>query len=305
MHVHGASFYSCLLWLEKKIKIPFYKKLNQFDNFGKRVVTLHNCFPAFTKDKYLTRAYNSYIDSFPNIICVDKHIFDYVSHYCSINLLNRNIWFIPNSVDTEIFSSICDKKNGSFTVGFAGRMAPTVDYRLINEIIDKAPPNMQFKLAVSGDTSLLRDKQNVEINCNVGQNEMPNFYSKLSILINPILHKAISRVTLESMACGVPVMMYNYTKRSPHFTELNGIEIDDNANNVLNKIHEFRKRTYRRQTMGKNARSVIETYYSNTVILPKIEKIYYEMMNEKSISANNKFLTSARKAGKGKAVISI
>lgn len=68
---------------------------------------------------------------------------------------------------------------------------------------------------MSGNVELLNlpNNSNIEVYKDFSQKEMPNFNNKLDLLINPILHNALTRVTMELMSCEVPVMMYNFKKR--------------------------------------------------------------------------------------------
>ena len=58
----------------------------------------------FDKKPGVTEAYNHYIDQFENIICLDKHIYDYCMDYISSTNTSKNVWLIPIPINTRAFS---------------------------------------------------------------------------------------------------------------------------------------------------------------------------------------------------------
>jgi glycosyltransferase involved in cell wall biosynthesis len=284
-NIHGVSYYSFLRNLNKWTHLKIYQKLLDFSFIKQpKLLTLHNCHPMYTKDKIIVDTYNHYIDQFDNIICVDKHIYNYTKEYCINNQQNnKRIWFIPNSIDTDLYCHKNDRAE-KFTIGFAGRIASTSDIDMLNQLIKKIPDNIRFKLAFSGDLSLINipeNKNNIRIFQNLSQNEMTDFYNSVNILFNPILHKAISRVTMEAMSCEVPVMMYNYRNRSEFFNEENGIEIKPNVESIVSIIDYYSKNSSILKDMGRDARKTITEHYSNDVIMPQLKEIYEALISGK------------------------
>ena len=275
-HLHGFILYNYLYIVHSKLKIPLYKSLARFDMFKNRILTVHNLLSSKTS------LIANLISQFDHIICVDKHIYNYIINLSQLHKHNKkNIVFLPNSIDTELFikTNIIKSK---FSIGFVGRLVPTMNIQLINDLIQNIPENINFKLAVSGDLKPLSmpkgDNKKITILRDLTQDKMPDFYNQLDLVVNPILHGGISRVTLEAMACGVPVMMYNPSGRSEHFNKKNCIEIKPNIKEVIQTISFYKDNKELLNKISANTRKVIINNYSNEKILPILKSIYEEIV---------------------------
>jgi len=286
VNIHGISFFKGAKWFSRILGIAFYRKFVNylFSEPERMVLTLHNLFSTQKPHTIENQIYNYYIEKCNNIICVDKHIYEYVIDYAAQLKTSKNIWFVPNCIDTDIFKPVNKHHKKQFSIGFSGRWADTTDLNLIESLVSKLPTDILFKMAIAGEidkNALLKlNKPNVEINFNLGTKQLVEFYNSLNILINPILHKAITRTTLESMACGVPVMMYDYPTRSPFFDSQNGIDLCANPfPELISRISYFFSNQESLASLGENARNTILDNYSNHIIMPKIFLIYDAILN--------------------------
>ncbi len=277
-HLHGVSFFKNLKSADSLLSSFGLELYKYFINYSKikksKLITIHN----LLNDKL----YNYFIKQFDNIICVDQNIYSYVTEYCKKNNYKKNIWYLANSLDIRLFKPSINNDT-SFIVGFVGRIAPTVDINIVNQVIENLPEDIMLNLAVSGDIELLsipKDKKNIIVNKDLAQENMPQFYNKLDLVINPILHDAVSRVTLEAMACGVPVMMYKYDDRSQYFNNENGIDINRSIDDVIRKVNFYKNNKDILELMSKNARKTIVDNYSNEVLMPKLRSIYEGLIYE-------------------------
>lgn len=285
-HLHGVVFYNALLRLNKVFKKEIYQKVVNF-SFVKqpKLLTLHNFFPDFTDDRTVIDAYNHYIDQFDNIICVDKHIYEYCISYSKQKGYIKKIWFIPNSIDTVDFNYLPLQSTGKLKIGFAGRLADTVDLDMLNQALEKLPDNMEFYFAISGHEKLLKIPKSAEgrvkVYINQPQKEMPNFYHNIDILFNPVLHKGITRVTLEAMACGRPVIMYKICDRDPIIDNVSGFLVQKNLEEIIYLLNFINRNPKLLDNIGYEARHKIEENYSNNVLFPQIANIYECLISSK------------------------
>ncbi len=114
----------------------------------------------------------------------------------------------------------------------------------------------------------------VHIYPNVKYEEMPNFYSSIDVLLNPGEFKYnMTRVTLEAMACGRPVIMFPGS-RYPLIDQKNGYIIEPDINAVLHLLNDINQDRMRLLKIGEESRKIIEKEFSTEVVIPKIRKIY-------------------------------
>ena len=285
LHVHGVALYRDILRLSTLLKKNIYQKMFNFSFIQKpKLLTLHNFFPGFTNDRTIIDIYNHYIHSFDNLICVDKQIYDYCVQYCQEGNSKKAIWFIPNSVDTKKFNYVPPRRSSKFKIGFVGRIANTVDVDMVNCLISHLPPGMEFSMAVTGDASLLKvppsAEDGVKIIRDVPQQEMPSFYHQIDVLFNPVLHEGMTRVTLEAMACGRPVIMYKAASNRSCINEKNSFIIEKGFSALMTLLRLIANDYRQLEEMGKNASQFINEKLSNEVIIPQIEKIYNDLLEK-------------------------
>jgi glycosyltransferase involved in cell wall biosynthesis len=285
IHVHGVALHREILRLSRLLKKDIYQKLFNFSFIQKtKLLTLHNFFPGFTTEKTTIDIYNHYIDSFDNIICVDKQIYDYCVQHCQGGNSKKAIWFIPNSIDTKKFFYAHPQPSPKFKIGFVGRIANTVDVEMINSLLSRLPKEMEFFIAVTGDVRLINIPQSVEdrvkIIQDVPQQEMPSFYHQLDVLFNPVLHQGMTRAALEAMACGRPVIMYRMGNKRPYIDEKNAFIIDKDVSALMTLLRLIANDCRKLEEMGKNASQFINEKLSNEVIIPQIEKIYNDLLEK-------------------------
>jgi len=286
LHVHGVVFYKAILRLNRVIGRDVYQRIVDFSFVNKpKLLTLHNFFPGCTNSKITTDAYNHYINQFDNIICVDKHISDYCVEYSKERKITKRITYIPNSVDTSRFNYSSPQKKGKLKIGFVGRLSRTTDLDMLNKLISNLPRNMEIFMAVVGNVDVLgipsSNDERVTILQNIPQSNMPNFYSHIDVLFNPFLYKGITRVTLEAMSCGRPVIMYNIGERYPLVHNLSGYIVEPDFHLIMNTLQHIHEHFTDVKYFGLCARNIIEKEFSNDIVMPKVEEIYKDLIHEK------------------------
>tara|TARA_B100001250_G_scaffold413196_1_gene446535 strand:- start:2650 stop:3825 length:1176 start_codon:yes stop_codon:yes gene_type:complete len=281
-HVHGASIDSNICSINEYFNKRIYEKIINFTNLGKnKILTLHTCQPMYKSQKTTNGIYNSFIDQFDNIICVDLHIFEYCKKYTSHFNLFKNIYYLPNSLDCNLFVNLNHQTSNDLVVGFSGRVAGSTDFEIINKFCNDIPDGIIFQMALSKVDSKenllsknLLSNPKVKIYEDLSTDKMVKFYNSCDLIFNPIKHDAISLVTLEAMSCSKPVIMFDNKYRK--FLEENklGFLIEPKRKDLmllLNHIKKEKKVLYER---GKRSRNYILKNHSNTVVLKKLYNIY-------------------------------
>lgn len=121
--------------------------------------------------------YNDYLFDSDGIICVSKRLYNHFSD------LDKNVFFVPNGVDLELFKP---KKilTGPLTFGWAGN--PKDPVKGLNDYIIPA----------------LNHKVDLSIAENIPHRDMNSFYDKIDVLIIGSKHEGEPIPLLEAMANG-------------------------------------------------------------------------------------------------------
>lgn len=289
LHVHEVDTWNL-------VRLDILLKKNDFAKLSESIIRSHiqNKTSLLTKHSLFTDEYNlpylkKYVDferrlisSFENIICVDKHIFEYIQSRWS----DKNVYFIPNFVDTDNFKFAPDPGKDYLNVGFVGRVDRIKGIGLIKELISKIPPYVKLHLVLSGNESELdgfidissSHKSQILIYRNISNTELPKIMEKIDVFLNPIIIPGISRTTLEAMSSGKPVIMTNVGDRYPVLNGINGILINNNIDEILEVLYELHNDRKKVRLMGKNARKLIESEFSKERILSQIDAVYSSLL---------------------------
>jgi len=280
----GMPMYSALHNFKKYTTIDLHNYFLDFSSIkSPKIMTLCNLPHEFDNHPVILESYNHFINQFETIICIDKHIYDYCKKYSNSFGINNNIHFIPVSINTDKFFFKSLKFGKKIVLGFAGRLGNTVDLNIINKLILNLPSNINLHLAVSGDMNLLNipdSKLNqIRIFKDISSQMMPSFYHGIHILLNPILHKAMTYVTLEAMACGRPVIMYNLNDNETPKDNIDGFIINRDIKELLDLLSHLSNNTSIISKIGKQAFKTIKNKYSNKIIKPQIKKIFQNLLS--------------------------
>ncbi len=282
LHFHGVSIDSNFYSLNNFFKKKLFEKFIRFSNLkGRKVLTLHTCQPKYNSDVVTNGIYNHFIKEFDTIICVDIHIFEYCKKFSKTFKLQKNIFYLPNSIDTDFFIPKDNYNSNEIVLGFSGRFTDTTDFNIISKLIHSIPDGFKIRLAISTlDTNLnlikksLAGNSKVEFFTDLSPNEMVDFYNQCDLLFNPIKHDAISLVTLEAMSCGKPVIMFSNKYRNFLEKEDLGFLIETKVSDLLNLLNDIKENREVVKNKGQNSREYILKHHSNEIILSRLEKIY-------------------------------
>lgn len=176
---------------------------NNKNDYKKMIIRVGDM--ATSKDKY-----SDQLKRVGAIVATNNELYKKVSGY------NKNSYMIPNGCDIELFKPKPHdpyEKVKTFTVGFAGNIYGQGMFYKGYDLYSKAISGMYY---VDHLEALFNNNQ-------INHEDMPaDFYHKIDCLILPTKGEGCSNVTMEALACGVPVIT---TKTGYH-----GEVLEDNVN---------------------------------------------------------------------------
>jgi glycosyltransferase involved in cell wall biosynthesis len=285
LHVHGIGFEVNFLRVDSWLKFPILTKLIDFTFVSApKLLTMHNLISPFMNNSVAKKFEHHIIDQFDNIIAVDKNIQSYVEEYVEDTNQDKKIWFIPNSVDTKLFTFTEAIENKKLKIGFIGRLERSRGLKLLYNLIRNLPDYVEMHVIGAGSATYMdRFKSNIDISKihfykNVKNEDIPKILSKVDVLFNPVLAEGISRITLEAMSCGRPVIMLDKGDRYPIMHNHTGYLISENTIELFELLQYLQDNKNELQKIGKNARKIVEREFSNDVVIPEIKKVYIALM---------------------------
>ena len=281
IHFHGEGINIEFITFDKIIKTPFLSFLPDF-NFlpAKKILTLHSFISYFTNHPVDLWWEKRLIDMFDNIICVDLFIYNEVKNIVEKIGASKNVWFIPNSVNINKFKFLPLKKSSKLKVLFVGRLSEERGLNLILDFIKNLPDFIDFtfvgasSIHLPEDIKEHHDLSNIVFLGNISNDRLPEFYQNADVVLNFVKVPGISRITLEAMASGRPVVMLDIGDRTPIINKKTGFLIKEDMEELIALLHHISENRISLADMSYQARKVIESEYSNYIILKKIEAIY-------------------------------
>jgi glycosyltransferase involved in cell wall biosynthesis len=170
----------------------------------------------------------------------------------AIDLFNVPIFYTPNGVDTRFFVPPVNRpQNDALVVGWAGSLKV---HNKIRDLENVVIPAIQSLKNVTLVTAAREDKWR-------SHSEMRDFYHQLDVYICASVAETGPNPCLEAAACGVPVV----TTRVGNMPELiqhgvNGLFIERDVSDIVQKLTLLRDNPTLRQQMGQNIRKSIEDW---------------------------------------------
>ncbi len=244
------------------------------------LLTKHFMFTDANSTPALRRWEDRLVGQFDTIICVDKQI----QYRYEVSAKRKNVLFIPNPIDIDMFKFTPLKDNDYLKIGFAGRLDAPRGENFLMEFSKRLPKNINMSMAIPHPGSRLSrirkelSQSKIRLEIDVPYSSMPMFLEGIDVLLNPITDTySTTRVTLEAMASGRPVIMFRDGERYPIRHGENGFlvppDIDD-VYNLLENIGEDRKSL---QRIARQARSDIEQEFAAPVVASRIMQLYKEI----------------------------
>ena len=271
---------------DRKIKRNAFTNLIDFSTIKKpKILTLHGLPSFVTNNKIDINIEKKMMNMFDNIICVDYDIYKKFEDYCKESGEDKKVWFIPNPVDTSIFQNKPFIKREKLTVGIYARLGHKPGLDLLIEVVNNASDNMKFEIICLGTQSQLTalsqkiKNKNVKLIFNLQYNQIPAYINSFDILFNPVMVPCISRFTLEAMSCGRPVMMVDMGNRYPIISRKTGFLVSPNSKAIIESFENISSERDLPEHIGKNAMEIVKKEFDVSIICPKLENIYTEVIN--------------------------
>ncbi len=278
VHLHyplygGAEF----VWLAKKLRGQKY------------IVTYHmdaepiQWYQKMIKCVYDATGVSTILKNAKKIVVVDKSYFQSNQKMRSGALVSSKTIEIPNGIDTSIFYSDF-KIEPQKELLFVGNLMPVKGLDILLEACTALP---EAKLTVVGSGYAESRYKKISHDYGLGKrvafigsvphNTLPNYYRRAWCTIVPSLAESFSLVTLESLACGTPVI----ASRLPSIEN----KIEHGRDGLLftpGSIEDLKQTIEKflqlpdqdKKAMGERGTAKVEAKYSLEKHVDSLEKIY-------------------------------
>lgn len=210
IHGHQGVVFGLVL---KKLKKPFVYSCHdsvilpsEYSLFNN--VNFKTKYSSFLITKFLTKKADK-------VTAVSDFVKNRLIKY--YNVPSNKVVTISSGVDLNKFKPMKVKKNDKFTVLFVGRFIKRKGVHTILSSILKILKVSDIQFVFVGGRkedelySLVKSfekkySSNIKVIDWVGQKELPKLYNKCDLFVHPSVFEAASKVFLEAMACGKPVI---------------------------------------------------------------------------------------------------
>ena len=204
----------------------------------------------------------------------------------SLKNIKKKVIYIPNGVDTKLFSFKTKKEHEYFTILFVGRLEKQKN--LENLIMAISLIKAQVKTIFIGQGSLKNQliksaKQNhvdLKIAPPIPNDKLPMVYHEADMFALVSSAEGHSKVMLEAQSSGLPVLASRESSINQIKDNETGILCNLDAEDIAEKINLMIKSTLLRKKIAKNARKEIEKKYSIDYLMEKeikfLMKIYVQ-----------------------------
>src|SRR3989344_2374775 len=188
----------------------------------------------------------------------------------------RRIEFIPNSVDTKLFSPTNIKRKKIKRIIFVGRLEKQKNLLSLIEAV--SPLDYKIKLIFIGDGSqkskLLkfasRKKVDLEIIKPVPHDKLPSFLNSADIFVLPSFIEGHPKVLLEAMSIGLPCIGSNVEGiREIISHNKNGIITQTDSKSIRNGLLKLLGNKSLQKRLGQNARKFVVNNFDSRLLLEK------------------------------------
>jgi len=283
VHFHGEGINIEFRPFDKLLRYPLLSRIPDF-NFlkGPRVLTLHSFISYFTNHTIDLWWEKKLIDMFDNIICVDLFIFNKVK--CIMGGRSKQVWYIPNSVDTKKFTFEPITREDKLKVLFVGRLTAERGLEFLQDFIKYMPAYVDFTIVGAGSQQVSKpikeyiDRRKISFFANVSNDQLPRWYHHADVIVNFVKVPGISRITLEAMACGRPVIMFNIEDRTPVVHGETGFLIKEDVGELVALLDWINTNRGDLTDISYKARKIVELEYDNCIIMERLAKVYHSLV---------------------------
>lgn len=275
------------IWLAKKLK----KMDTAF------IYTVHELWTSYWK-KYLGSKLMGTVAEHINRIAVTMlpdaviTVSDYVKRRCiNYGVDPSSIYVVPNGIDYEYIESIGNKKQekGNSDIIFVGRLVPYKGIGLFIKVLELLRRHRKYKAVIIGDGPLrewLHERiamkgltDDVTVLPRVSYDTLIQYMKSSKVFILPSFKEGFSIVTIEAMACGLPVVTLNVEGNATieHILKSNaGILVRPDPKEITEAINRILDNEGERTKMSKRAKQYSKNFDWDN-ICEMLEKIYIEV----------------------------
>jgi glycosyltransferase involved in cell wall biosynthesis len=196
------------------------------------------------------------------------------------NKVTSKIYFIPNGVDTNIFS--LKKKinlNNKIRLGWTGKLKEAKNISLIYKISNKLKENFEVIIKSKNKNS---NYFNFFFNTNkIDFKEQLEFYRKIDFYLCTSWHEGTPNPCLEAMSCGVPVISTKVGNMPEIITNnKNGYLIDPNIKSLekaLQKIKNIKTNKYKQMSLIN--KKIIRDKWNYKIFLKSFDNMFKNEFN--------------------------
>jgi len=194
------------------------------------------------------------------IISTNKQLYDVAVK------VNDNAFQIPNGLDLEVFKPY-PKKERRFTLGFAGNIyGRGLDYKgwlLYDQAMLTLLPITDHIECLYGHSQIPHDRMSLD------------FYNRIDCLILPSMAEGCSNVTMEALACGVPVISTKVGYHGENLTDgENVLFIKREIIDVIKKIKLLMNDKSLQKILSINGRKFAENHHNIVEITKRYDEVF-------------------------------
>lgn len=276
------------------------------------VLTHHNDLIGQGLRRYLFAAYSVpsarlVLRGASRFVAVSK---DHAAH-CRLSPLFRSRWDdvveVPNGVDTDLFRIDLDgmpvrRRHGiredARVLLFVGALDRAHDFKgvdlLIKVFAELSDDRCMLLIVGDGDLKVRYEQlaRELEVAARVrfvgakSHEELPSYYAAADLVVLPSFPpESFGVVLIEAMACGKPIVASNIPGvRSVVCDGENGLLVrPGDSDDLTNKLQQLLADASRGREMGARGRARVEERYAWSVIIPRLGKIYEEVVGQEPV----------------------
>ncbi len=235
------------------------------------------------------------VDSF---IAVSKAVEKDIRLILGKSLRNREIYLIPNGIDTEFWRPSEDREKRKEALGLSGVVVTTTSRltkrkrthvipKIARRIKEEYGNDITFLIIGDGPERgnierLIRKYDVGDVVKLLGRQPRVNVREYLQasdVYFSPTVYEAFGIAALEALACGVPVVANNHGGISEIVEHGRTGLVSNNDHELVQNLMSLIADEERRQEMGENARKSVKNHFSWDAVVSQVFNAYKETMD--------------------------
>lgn len=190
----------------------------------------------------------------------------------------------PFGIDLELYSPVYSKPKGSLKIFHIGSMDWSPNIEAVNWFLDDVFPklsklNCQLSLAGKNMPKYILKQETDKLKVTGYVNSAIEFIAENDVMVVPLLSGSGMRIKIiEAMAMGKTVITTKIGLEGIIAEHGKHVLVADTAKEFKKEIEKLIKNPELVETIGRNARSLIENYYDNKVISKELLTFYESLI---------------------------